>query len=78
MAPEKYGGAGGDFGFAAVMIEELARENATGLGFSMHSDVVAPYITKVRYRGVEAGMDAAPDRGRGDWCLGHDGARNGQ
>ncbi len=46
MAPEKYGGAGGDFGFAAVMIEELARENATGLGFSMHSDVVAPYITK--------------------------------
>lgn len=46
MAPEEYGGAGGDFGFAAVMIEELARENATGLGFSMHSDVVAPYITK--------------------------------
>ena len=46
MAPEKYGGAGGDFGFAAVMIEELARENATGLGFSMHSDVVAPYVTK--------------------------------
>lgn len=46
MAPEKYGGAGGDFGFAAVMIEELARENATGLGFSMHSDVVAPYLTK--------------------------------
>ena len=46
MAPEKYGGAGGDFGFAAVMIEELARENATGLGFSMHSDVVAPYIAK--------------------------------
>ena len=46
MAPEEYGGAGGDFGFAAVMIEELARENATGLGFSMHSDVVTPYITK--------------------------------
>lgn len=43
VAPE-YGGAGCDFGFAAVVTEEVARLNVTGLGFTMHSEVVAPYI----------------------------------
>jgi acyl-CoA dehydrogenase len=43
MLPEPYGG-GGDFGHSAVLIEELARVNATGVGFSLHSEVVAPYI----------------------------------
>jgi acyl-CoA dehydrogenase len=43
MLPEPYGG-GGDFGHAAVMIEELARVNASGIGFPLHSDIVAPYI----------------------------------
>ncbi len=37
-------GSGGDFGHSAVVIEELARVNATGVGFSLHSDVVTPYI----------------------------------
>jgi len=37
-------GGGGDFGHSAVIIEELARVNATGVGFSLHSDVVAPYL----------------------------------
>ena len=41
--PDPYGG-GGDFGHAAVIIEELARVNATGVGFSLHSEVVAPYL----------------------------------
>ena len=41
--PPPYGG-GGDFGHSAVVIEELARVNATGVGFSLHSDVVAPYL----------------------------------
>lgn len=41
--PAPFGG-GGDFGHSAVVIEELARVNATGVGFSLHSDVVAPYI----------------------------------
>lgn len=44
--PEEYGGPGGDFGFSAVVIEELARAGATGPGFSVHSDVVAPYILR--------------------------------
>lgn len=42
--PEAYGGGGGDFGHAAIMIEELARVNASGIGFPLHSDIVAPYI----------------------------------
>ncbi len=44
MMPERYGGAGADFGFASVVLEEIARLNLTGLGFTMHSDIVAPYI----------------------------------
>lgn len=44
MLPEEYGGAGGDFGFSAVVIEELARANATGVAFQLHSDIVVPYV----------------------------------
>jgi len=43
MLPEPFGG-GGDFGHSAVLIEELARVNASGVGFNLHSDIVAPYI----------------------------------
>lgn len=43
LLPEPYG-MGGDFGHAAVLIEELARVNGTSVGFPLHSDVVAPYI----------------------------------
>ena len=41
---EQYGGAGGDYGHSAVMIEELARVNATAIGFTTHSEIVANYI----------------------------------
>lgn len=44
MLPQEYGGAGGDFGFSAVVVEELARVNASAVGFTLHSDVAAPYI----------------------------------
>jgi alkylation response protein AidB-like acyl-CoA dehydrogenase len=53
--PEAYGGAGGDFGHSAALIEELARANATGVGFTTHSEIVAPYI--VAY-GTEAQKQA--------------------
>lgn len=43
MLPEPYG-QGGDFGHAAILIEEVARTGASGLGFPLHSDIVAPYI----------------------------------
>jgi acyl-CoA dehydrogenase len=42
--PEEYGGAGADFRFAAVAMEEQGRIGATGPGFYLHSDIVAPYI----------------------------------
>lgn len=41
---EEYGGPGGDYGHSAVMIEELARVNATAVGFTTHSEIVANYI----------------------------------
>ena len=42
--PEEYGGGGGDFGHSAVIMEELAKVHASGPGFSLHSDIVAPYL----------------------------------
>lgn len=42
--PEEYGGAGADFLYSAVVLEELARVGATGPAFHLHSEIVAPYI----------------------------------
>ena len=42
--PENYGGAGADFLFSAVMIEEMAKRVYAAPGFRLHSDIVAPYI----------------------------------
>ncbi len=42
--PEIYGGAGGDFLFGAIMIEEMARAGATGPTFYLQSEIVAPYL----------------------------------
>ena len=42
--PEAYGGAGADRRYSAILMEEQARIGATGPGFSLHSDIVAPYI----------------------------------
>ncbi|WP_246522225.1 acyl-CoA dehydrogenase family protein [Neoroseomonas terrae] len=44
MMAEEHGGAGADFGYAAVIIEEIARSNASGIGFPLHSDIVVPYV----------------------------------
>jgi acyl-CoA dehydrogenase len=44
--PEAYGGAGADFGYAAIVTEEMARAGATGPLFYLHSDIVAPYLVK--------------------------------
>ena len=44
MTPEVYGGGGGDYGHSAVLIEELARANATALGFTTHSEIVSNYF----------------------------------
>jgi acyl-CoA dehydrogenase len=44
MIPEEFGGVGGDYRFGVVVLEEIARLNVTGLGFTMHSDIVALYL----------------------------------
>ncbi|MCL8007838.1 acyl-CoA dehydrogenase family protein [Gelidibacter japonicus] len=44
--PETYGGSGLDFSFNALFIEELAKKAISGPGFSLHSDIIAPYLLK--------------------------------
>jgi len=41
---EEYGGYGADYLFNVIITEEMARAGATGPGFSVHSEMVAPYI----------------------------------
>ncbi len=43
-APAEYGGAGADFIYDAIVIEELARVRAHGLMMGLHSDVCLPYL----------------------------------
>lgn len=43
MIPAEYGGGGGDFLHACVVIEEMARVGAS-LGTPVHSDMVSPYL----------------------------------
>lgn len=43
--PEQYGGGGvTDFRYNCVIGEELTRAGASGVGFTLHNDVVAPYL----------------------------------
>lgn len=42
--PEEYGGADVDRRFSLIILEELWGANASGPGFALHSDIVAPYI----------------------------------
>jgi acyl-CoA dehydrogenase len=43
-APVEYGGAGGDFLFDAVLMEEMARLRAHAMMLSLHSDICMPYL----------------------------------
>jgi acyl-CoA dehydrogenase len=43
-APEEYGGAGGDFLYDAIIMEELARVRAHALQSSLHTDICMPYL----------------------------------
>jgi len=42
--PEKYGGTGGDFGYSAVVADELALAHDSASGWVVHSPIVAHYI----------------------------------
>jgi alkylation response protein AidB-like acyl-CoA dehydrogenase len=46
--PEEFGGGGvEDFRYNAVLLEELASAGASGIGFPLQNDVVAPYLLRL-------------------------------
>jgi alkylation response protein AidB-like acyl-CoA dehydrogenase len=42
--PEEYGGSGADKLYSVVQMEEISRTGFSGIGFSLHSEIVAPYL----------------------------------
>jgi acyl-CoA dehydrogenase len=56
--PETYGGAGADFLYSAVVIEELARAGTSGPGFSLQTDIITPYM--LHYGSEEQKRDWLP------------------
>ena len=42
--PEGYGGSEADKLYSVIQFEEIARAGFTGIGYSLHSEIVAPYI----------------------------------
>ncbi|CAN7254351.1 acyl-CoA dehydrogenase family protein [Polaromonas sp. LjRoot131] len=42
--PEEYGGSGADKLYSVIQMEELARGGFSGIGYSLHSEIVSPYI----------------------------------
>ncbi|MCK8784760.1 acyl-CoA dehydrogenase family protein [Roseomonas sp. NAR14] len=62
--PEEYGGAGADFGYSAVLIEEIGRYGTSGVGFPLHNDIVAPYI--LAYATEERKRDWLPRMASGE------------
>ncbi len=62
--PAEYGGMGGDKRHSVVVFEELARAGATGPGFGLHSEIVAPYI--LHYGSEEQKQRYLPAMARGE------------
>ena len=62
--PEEYGGSGADKLFTVVQLEELARGGYSGVGFSLHSEIVAPYI--LRYGTATQKLKYLPALARGE------------
>lgn len=42
--PFEYGGSGGDFRHEVVLMEAIAKNDASGFGVSLHNAILAPYI----------------------------------
>jgi acyl-CoA dehydrogenase len=66
-APVEYGGAGADFIYDAIVVEELARVRAHGLMMGLHSDICLPYLTT--YGSEEQKKRYAPGAISGDIIL---------
>ncbi|GAA5525222.1 acyl-CoA dehydrogenase [Microbulbifer aestuariivivens] len=44
QVPEAFGGLGLDYGYNAIVDEEIGRASFTGIGWGLHSDIAVPYI----------------------------------
>ncbi|HEX5676802.1 MAG TPA: acyl-CoA dehydrogenase family protein [Alcanivorax sp.] len=44
MVSEEYGGIDADFLYSVVVSEEISRAGLTGIGWGLHTEIVAPYI----------------------------------
>ena len=44
--PETYGGSGADRLYSVIQMEELGRVGYSGIGYSLHNEIVAPYIER--------------------------------
>ncbi len=42
--PQEFGGSGADKLYSVVQMEELSRGGFSGIGFGLHSEIVAPYL----------------------------------
>jgi acyl-CoA dehydrogenase len=67
-APVEYGGAGGDFLYDAIIIEEMALIRAHGMMISLHSDIIMPYL--ITYGSTEQKRKYLPGCISGDILLG--------
>ena len=66
--PAEYGGAGGDFLYDAIVIEEMADIRAHAMMISLHSDICLPYL--LHYGTEEQKRRYAPGAISGDILLG--------
>jgi acyl-CoA dehydrogenase len=66
--PTEYGGAGGDFLYDAIIMEEMAWMRAHAMMISLHSDICMPYL--VSYGTEEQKRKYVPGAIRGDILLG--------
>jgi acyl-CoA dehydrogenase len=66
--PVEYGGAGADFLYDAIIMEEMADIRAHGMMISLHSDICMPYL--VSYGTDEQKRKYLPGAIRGDILLG--------
>jgi len=66
--PVEYGGAGGDFLYDAIVIEELAWRRAHGLMTSVHTSICMPYL--VSYGSEEQKRRYLPPAIRGELLIG--------
>lgn len=67
-APAEYGGAGADFFYDAIIMEEMARIRAHAMMISLHSDICVPYV--VSYGTEEQKRHYLPGTISGDILMG--------